>query len=177
MAQLKAAKKAGQLRWAIVYATKEGWLYVIVKEVSIFDCDANRLFNEVMHSKSLFYVTKPLVKFIETSEYPIPKKWRDGKYLVKVKLLGIIPFAQQWIVIRTDEARCHLLDDGYSRLIKRWHHDIYVVEIGGNKVLYIDLVDIRAGLLTPFVYLYACVFYRHRQKRWRKLIANNWAYS
>lgn len=149
---------------------------MVVKELSIFNCDANRLFYEVMCSKSLFYVTRPLVKFIETSEYPIPEKWRDGKYLVKMKLLGIVPFAKQWIVIETDEANHHLLDDGYSRLIKRWRHDIYVIEIGENKALYIDHVDIKAGVLTPFVYLYACIFYRHRQKRWGKLIENNWIY-
>jgi hypothetical protein len=34
-----------------------------------------------------------------------------------------------------------------------------------------DRVDIRAGLLTPFIWLFAQGFYRWRQYRWGRLLA------
>jgi hypothetical protein len=34
---------------------------------------------------------------------------------------------------------------------------------------YSDEIEIDAGLLTPLVWLFARVFYGHRQRRWQKV--------
>jgi len=62
-----------------------------------------------------------------------------------------------------------LRDNGYSALITTWDHWITVEPDGERGTRYRDEVEVKAGLLTPFVWLFAQVFYRHRQRRWRAL--------
>jgi len=38
-------------------------------------------------------------------------------------------------------------------------------------------VDIEAGLLTPFIWLFSQVFYRHRQRRWQALVKRQFAFG
>jgi len=35
---------------------------------------------------------------------------------------------------------------------------------------YTDQIDIQAGILTPPIWLFAHIFYRYRQRRWRHLV-------
>ena len=39
------------------------------------------------------------------------------------------------------------------------------------------VLSFRAGVLTPFIWLFAQLFYRHRQSRWRRLVANGFDYA
>ena len=144
--------------------------------MSVFDCDSEELFMEIKRTKSLIYITKPLVKFVQLPEHPLPELWEEGKYLVKMYILRFIPFGKQWIVISIDNNKLHIRDNGYSKLIKKWDHNIYLKDIGNNKTLYADTIDINAGVLTIFVVLFASIFYRCRQKRWNKLIKNKFNY-
>jgi hypothetical protein len=49
-----------------------------------------------------------------------------------------------------------------------WDHTIRIAE-APSGCEYSDEIVIRAGLLTFLIWLYANVFYRYRQARWRKL--------
>ena len=42
----------------------------------------------------------------------------------------------------------------------------------GNQSRYTDCIHLNAGLLTPFVWLFAMMFYRSRQQRLRLLVAS-----
>ncbi|QGG55033.1 hypothetical protein [Paenibacillus sp. B01] len=150
---------------------------MLVKVTTIFNCDSEELFHEVKKSKSLLYIAKPLVKFVHSPESPIPEVWEDGRYLVSMYLLGFIPFGKQWIVISVHNDIKHIRDNGYSRLIKKWDHNIHLTKLGDNKTLYVDTIEINAGILTYFIVLFAHVFYRWRQKRWCKLLNNNFDYD
>lgn len=46
-------------------------------------------------------------------------------------------------------------------------------KIDEETTLYSDEVEVQAGLLTIFVWVFAWFFYKHRQKRWAQLVANN----
>jgi len=37
-------------------------------------------------------------------------------------------------------------------------------------VSYTDEIEIQAGWLTPGIWLFAQLFYRHRQRRWKALL-------
>jgi len=50
-----------------------------------------------------------------------------------------------------------LRDNGYSPLITKWDHVITAQEVSGGT-LYRDRVTIEAGILTPFVWLFARQF-------------------
>ena len=88
----------------------------------MFDCDRDTLFAEIMKSKSFFYVSHPMVKCVPEKGYPIPEIWENGKYLVKMKVFGIVPFPKQWIVMSVYKKEYRLCDNGYSSAIKKWCH-------------------------------------------------------
>ena len=67
-------------------------------------------------------------------------------------------------------------DAGHSALIPVWDHLITIEPVAAG-VLYRDQVEVRARVLTPFIWLFAQVFYRHRQRRWRKLVASGFDYG
>lgn len=69
-----------------------------------------------------------------------------------------------------------LRDNGYSRLIPKWDHLITIRAAEGG-CLYTDRVEIHAGVFTPFVWSFAWLFYRHRQRRWVHLVNNGFAYK
>ena len=56
-------------------------------------------------------------------------------------------------------------------MIRKWDHWITVAPNPDGSTDYRDEVEISAGVLTPFVWIFAQLFYRHRQRRWRGLAA------
>jgi hypothetical protein len=53
--------------------------------------------------------------------------------------------------------------------IRLWEHRISVEPLGEVRCRYTDDLVIDAGGLTPAVMAFANLFYRHRQRRWRRL--------
>jgi hypothetical protein len=53
--------------------------------------------------------------------------------------------------------------------VSLWRHRIAVEPIDPTRCDYSDEIDIEAGALTPVVVAFATVFYRYRQRRWRRL--------
>ena len=132
------------------------------------------LWEQILKPESLNYISNPLMKFIYNS--PLPKKWNVGKYATKLKIFGLIPFGEHIISIEfppISDSRLILRDNGYGRFIKKWDHWIYLSKVNDTTTLYEDEVNIHAGLITPFVWAFANIFYWHRQKRWTKLIKNS----
>lgn len=85
---------------------------------------------------------------------------------------GLAPIGLQWIVISYPDGpdRCfQMRDNGRGDLAHRWDHLIMITPDGDTRCLYVDSVEIEAGVLTPFVWAFARVFYGHRQRRWRRL--------
>jgi hypothetical protein len=60
-------------------------------------------------------------------------------------------------------------------LVPVWRHDIQVLPAAPDRTLYCDEVVLRAGLLTPGVWLFAQLFHRWRQHRWRRLARTGFA--
>ena len=124
----------------------------------------------------MLYITSPIIRFVPV-EGSFPARWEGRDYQAQIYAFGILPLGQQTIGIEYPPAEgdCRMLrDNGRGQLIKRWDHWLLVEpENGGTH--YTDRVDIEAGILTPFIALYARMFFAHRQRRWRKLIKNNFA--
>lgn len=150
---------------------------MLVKVMSVLDCDSEELFREIKRTRSLIYIAKPFVRFVQLPDHPLPEIWEEGKYVVKMYILSFIPFGKQWIVISIDHNKLIMRDNGYSKLIKKWDHTISLKDIGNGRTLYADTIDINAGALTILVVLFAHGFYRWRQKRWNTLIQNKFIYT
>lgn len=86
---------------------------------------------------------------------------------------GLVPIGTQWIVISVlskDPALYRLRDGSHGSLVSKWDHLISIEPMTGDRTLYTDDVEVRSGILTPAIWMFAMLFYWHRQRRWQKLV-------
>jgi len=127
------------------------------------------VWRELQKPETLDFIAAPMVVFKYKSTKP--EQWHKGNFEVELKLFGFIPFGNQTISISFPDTVNNILflrDNGFSNLISKWDH-LISVEPQGENTLYTDSLEINAGILTPFIWLFAFLFYSHRQKRWVKL--------
>lgn len=127
----------------------------------------------------LMHVAAPLIRFRPIDPSALPDTWSDGRFRVAMLLLEVLPLGRQWIDVSTPPApsfavdpehtRC-IRDNGTGDLVKVWDHWILVRPNADGSTHYRDRVEVRAGLLTPLIWLFAQAFYRHRQAHWRGLV-------
>ena len=150
---------------------------------TLLDAKPERVWEELQRPALLEYVAAPLVAFDPVDLEAFPQRWEEDEYRVAMLLFGVIPLGEQTIDVsrqRVDDTEGNqsyqLRDGGTGKLVSVWDHLISVRETPDNKTVYTDEVDVEAGVLTPLVFLFAVVFYRHRHRRWRKLVENNFEY-
>lgn len=140
-------------------------------------CTPDEAWRHVRTRRLLEYVAAPLVRFVPEQEMP-DEISSEGTYRVRMYLFGLVPLGWQAIVIsfpEHDGGFC-LRDNGFSPLISRWDH-VITIEPEGEGTRYRDRVVIEAGLLTPLIWMFAQVFYRHRQRRWRGLVRQQFRFA
>ena len=144
----------------------------------VLPCSLDQAVANVMTTRLLLYVSRPIVAFTPVGTSHFPATWTPGTHWVRLKLFGVIPFGKQAVVISNPEVNSAfaLRDAGYSALIPVWNHLITIDPVLGG-VRYRDQVEIHAGLLTPLIWVFAQFFYQHRQRRWLRLAANGFNYS
>lgn len=153
-----------------------------VHVASVFDAPAERIWEEVRTTRLLRHVAWPLIVFAPIDPPVLPETWPEGRHRVAMRAFGILPLGRQWIVTsmpRPDEhgrGVYRIRDQGSGDLISVWDHRIVIRARADGRTDYRDEVTVRAGLLTPFVWLFAHVFYRYRQRRWRRLVAARFHY-
>jgi hypothetical protein len=129
----------------------------------------------------LAYVAAPLLQFQPVNPAQWPEQWADGgQYRIHLWQFGFIPLG--WQIIRTHIVSAqadHFVfrDRGLGMLARTWDHTITLLKTSDTTTLYSDSIEIKAGLLTPFVVSFAAIFYRWRQHRWHRLIARQFNYS
>lgn len=145
---------------------------------SVLDIPASVAWQWVSTPALLTYVAAPLQDFEPIDPQAFPAVWSPGRYLVRLRMFGVVPIGTQWIVISVPEAgpaRYRLRDDGSGSLVSTWDHWITIDPLEGNRCRYTDEVEIQAGWRTPFVWLFARLFYTHRQRRWQRLVASRFS--
>ena len=118
------------------------------------------------------HVAAPLLEFRALPGSPLPDPWMEGDFQVSLRLFGVLPLGRQTVGIRLLEAADwprRVLDDGHSPLIRSWKHWIELNPAGPGETDYADRIGISAGLLTPFIWLFARLLFAHRQRRLRLL--------
>lgn len=153
---------------------------MIVECSTPLDSTPERAWHVVQTSQLLLYITAPLMTFKPVEPRAFPPTWQEQKYHVSLKLFGVIPFGNHVINISIPQWRTipgqqqyQLRDNGYGDRIATWDHLITIKETADGRTHYTDRVEIRAGVLTPFIWLFAAIFYRYRQYRWRHLVRTN----
>jgi hypothetical protein len=151
---------------------------MIVDISMILECGIDEAVPHVKTPRLLEFVAAPLIRFVPVNPPVFPEVWSVGEYSVALRLFGVVPFGKQAIVISmpSTETGFTVHDAGHSALINTWDHLITITP-HGSGCHYRDRVEVRAGVLTPFVWLFAQMFCRHRQRRWWVLVARNFAYA
>ena len=138
---------------------------------SVLDCPAPEVWNELLNSSSFVHIIKPLVYTKPVSPSRYPDRWYEGLELViKPYLFSFLPMSKKTILIeKVDHDSLFMQTREFDAMVKVWDHAISVKSHGNNQSKYSDTIEIKAGILTPLVWLFAKWFYRHRQNRWKDL--------
>jgi hypothetical protein len=137
-----------------------------------------------LQSTAVFrHIAAPFLKFRPAPGAQWPPRWKPGDELtLRMRLLGALPMGSQTVRISMEPAAepggwPTLRDNGEGMLMRRWDHRITLQPLPDGGTLYTDQVDVGARhlpwLMTPVSALFAQVFYRHRQRRWRQLAAQH----
>jgi len=143
------------------------------------DCPIGTVWQQLHRPALLEHIAWPVLSFsFRDSDQP-SSTWEEGRYYAHLRSFGFIPLGGQWVGIEYPEGssvsggKAVLRDNGSGTLISKWDHWIFLEDTGDGLTRYTDRLDVEAGLLTPFIWLFARVFYGHRQRRWRRLVATD----
>lgn len=139
---------------------------------SIFDCPPERVWDETKRPSLLLEVMKPLAQVAPREPTSFPERWQAGQ---RVRcfcwIFGFIPIGVRELSFeRIDDIRREIQTRESDPLIRRWDHLIRIEATSDGKTRYSDRIELDAGWLTPVVWLWANLFYRHRQRRWRRIV-------
>lgn len=137
-----------------------------------FSCSAEELWDHIIHPASLQFVASPLLGFEPVQEGALDGEWEIGvPYPLRLYFLGVIPLGRHTIQLLSINRETNtIVSQESGALASVWNHTISFCESPPGSVSYTDAIEIRAGLLTPGIWLFAQLFYRHRQRRWKVLL-------
>ena len=115
----------------------------------------------------LAYVLWPWLTMTPTG--PLPEPIGEGDEVrAHVRFFGFLP---GWThTLRVERLAAHEISSReHGGLVKAWNHTLTFEPKTAQSCRYTDTVEVRAGVLTPLVALFAALIYRYRQRRWRTL--------
>jgi hypothetical protein len=139
---------------------------------TVFNGTEEGLWNQIIEPKSLRYVALPILGFTPVEAGALDGEWEVGRdYPLNLYLLGFIPLGRHTIRLTKIDQRNHtIVSQERGFLVPVWNHTIVFYQVTPDRVHYTDEIAIEAGWRTPFIWLFAHLFYRHRQRRWRSLL-------
>jgi len=141
-----------------------------VRVTSVFPAGADAVWERLQRLDTLRYIARPYATFDPLKNTSLV--WRQGEtsrfalrlfgiFYIGVHTINVVKFDRDTLTIQTRE--------GNNR-VPVWNHKIVLKRQGAAKTQYTDTVEIFAGWATPIVYAWGVMFYRHRQRKWRKLL-------
>jgi hypothetical protein len=145
---------------------------MLARILTVFDCTAEQLWDEISRPDSLRFVSAPLLHFEPLVAGDLDSEWEVGKtYPLRLALFGFLPVGEHCITLVRIDREANLIESQESGALSPvWNHTIRFHQLGDGKLHYTDEIEIQAGLLTVIVWTFAHLFYRHRQRRWKKYL-------
>jgi hypothetical protein len=138
------------------------------------DCEPDDAWEAIRRPDVFRSVSSPLLKMSSLEPGGFPENWTgNGPHRIKISLLGIIPMGTQTIDVhftsRPGGVRM-MIDSGETlsgplTITRDWDHRMAVSAAPSKKTLYRDRLVVKAGLLTPAVWLGMWVFWQFRARR------------
>ncbi len=138
---------------------------------TILDCQAETFWRYILKPESLRYVASPILKFIPIRG-ELDSSWDEGKlYEFRLFFLGLLPLGRHRIqLVEINQAENVIRSRESGQLAKVWNHTIRFGNLDHTTMRYTDEIEIRAGLLSFPIWVFAQFFYRHRQRRWKRFL-------
>ena len=138
------------------------------------------VWHEVGRPALLHYVARGRLSFRPIDPPEFPERWSEGPYRVGLRGLGVIPVGWQEIGISFPDVpapKRSVRDLGRSPIFRVWDHVITLEPEGEAATRYTD--EIRFETWLPMILARPIVtdFYRHRQRRWARLVATGFDMS
>ena len=136
---------------------------------SILDNSSEKIWNKLLDVETLIYICEPLATF-KTKEKNLIKWELNKEYVFKLFIYRFIPFGNHKIILeKIDENSKIIISKEHNSIVKIWNHKIRMEDKGENCIKYTDEVELYAGVFTSFVAIWGIIFYKHRQKKWKKI--------
>jgi hypothetical protein len=139
---------------------------MIIHVTSIFPASREKIFEKLQEIETLRYICSPLAAFTPLDK---SQKWQAGAVFRFVLTACGLKFGVHTIKVKKFEID-KILTHEHNKNVPIWNHIITLEKSGENNTKYSDIVEVRAGWKTPFIWLWANIFYRHRQRKWRELL-------
>ncbi|HSH05057.1 MAG TPA: hypothetical protein VLL52_21260 [Anaerolineae bacterium] len=141
---------------------------------TIMNTTPEHLWEEIKKPASLKYVAAPLLYFFPIGDTELNNDWEINKeYNLKLFFLKFIPLGTHKITLKKiDFSTNEIISNESGKLAKVWNHTIKFNPINSHQIEYTDIIEIKAGVLTLFIWLFSHIFYRHRQRRWKQLLSS-----
>ncbi len=140
-----------------------------IKLTTELEAPADAVWNALRKTEAFRYVARPLLCL----KADLPRRWPDRGGVVRIErllLLCVVPaWSHELRFVRLDDEEHEMLTSERGGPIREWKHRIRVEPVSGRLCRYTDEVEVCAGMLTLLVWLFAHLFYRYRQMRWRGL--------
>ena len=139
---------------------------------SILPASADRIWDRLMRLETLQYIAAPYAAFAPVDQ-DRGLVWKEGETTrFRLHLFGFVPLGLHTIhVCRFDRETYRVYTEENSRALPVWNHSISIVPLGEGKARYTDEVTIGAGFMTGVVSLWGRLFFRHRQRKWKRLLS------
>ena len=123
----------------------------------------------ILQRDAFLYITRGMLGFKGAEEWP--ELFHEGQVIeTRLLLFNLVPcWKHKMRLVRIDHENMELASEERGGVVRRWDHRKWIEEESGSSCWYTDEIDIEAGLLTFFVWVYAHIFYRYRQRRMRQL--------
>jgi hypothetical protein len=154
-----------------------------LRRTCLLPCPVERLTSALTRPALFHHLASPMPVFDAVEPEDATERWSPGKYRFRLLIGDHMPIGEHVInlqravhdpmALETNPVVWH--DAGYSDLIRIWDHKILLEDFLG-MTRYTDDVEIHAGPLTVPAWLFAQLFYFHRQRRLNRLVVAGFAY-
>lgn len=137
-----------------------------------FPASPERVWELAIMLETLQFIARPLLSFKPLD--PLPGGvFRAGTCCrFSLRFLGFFPLGIHRILILSCDKREGLIRSfEHGSLTRQWNHTIRMQPAQDGKTLYWDILEIEGVYgITWLITAFAWIFYKHRQRRWLRLL-------
>ena len=143
---------------------------MLVRAATVLELPAGRAWELLKRRDTFLFLTRGAMRYDGADAWPETLMAPGVEIHTVVRPFGLPPGTPHTFrIVRVDEDAMEIETRESGGVIRVWNHAMKVEPIADDRCRYRDRIEIRAGLLTPLVWLFASLFYRYRQARWRRL--------